>query len=179
MIPKHCDSKKQRPGSSAGFTLIELLVALVVISVAISAFMLCFDNARVLEAASRRQELAAAFAEDKLSEVQVNPGLYDWSLLASAEPGAIVRVPKQGMDLEKGPFVYPCGTPATKALGQRAASATGTQHASLRYQVYAKKPTAEQAYVEVTVVVRWIVDRRGRFMALTSSLPKTDVEGIA
>lgn len=145
-----------------GFTLIEVLVALAVVSVAVTVFFSLFTASIGLSQSSRNESVAATLAEEQLLAVCQSPGLYTWNL---GDPGQLVEV-----------------VPTTDDPGMRAFSAPSLAempksdadlYQGFSWRVFAKLPSQDAAYVEVTVAVDWNEAGRDKTFALTSTIARS------
>ena len=158
-----------------GFTLLETMVALGVMGVAITIFVATYSSCLALRTYYRDDIIASELAEECLAELKVSPNRLDWSALAAAAPGELVRLnPATDTAAPLGKFEPPKVIPQ----GERDARSTRVFYNKFSWEVYARKAQSGQAYMELVIVVRWQEAGRRRSLAVTSLVP-TDMAGGA
>ncbi len=167
------------PGVSrrGGFSLLEVIVALGVMGVAIGIIVSLFTASLTLATDSRNESVAAAYAQERMIDVQKNAALFDWSGLNAAAVGQLtpVALSEVGKEVRGNGF----DLPSTLAASANRAQHEMTFYNKFSWEIFAKKPKANAAYVEVTVVVRWQHAGRPRSFALTSLTARGLPEGAA
>ncbi|MBI4559792.1 MAG: type II secretion system protein [Candidatus Hydrogenedentes bacterium] len=162
--------------SKSGFTLIEILTAIVVLGVATSIIISTFLQSRDLAQSSRSRKLATTFAQEQLLAITTQPGRFDWSALKSAEAGKTAEIALVGETTEGSRVMLPPGTLPTNP---RAANREEGFYSILEWRAFARRPSPEAHWVEVTVAIHWLDQGRRQSLALTSSMPAGSLEGIA
>ena len=150
-----------------GFTLLEVLVAIVVMATGITFFITPLPHSSTaLAQSSRHQAIAAALAQEQLAALRQNPAGYDWRLPADSLGEVTLKGKPVG---ERQEIPVPTVLPADKAA---AARETNTYNL-FAWQAFAKTPSPDAAYVEVTVAVRWKETGQERLVALTTCVPRS------
>lgn len=162
----------------AGFTLLEVIVALGVIGVAIGIIVSLFTASLSLATDSRNESVAAAFAQERMVDIQKNPALFDWSKLNAAAGNQLAPVALSEVGKAAGRTTG-FNPPSTLSASQERAEREDTFYRKFSWEAFAMKREANNAYVEVTVVVRWQHAGRQRSFALTSLTPRGLPEGAA
>lgn len=147
----------------------EVLVSLAVIGVAATIILSLFQNTMMMGTRARSGGIAASLAEERLIDMKVNPGNYDWSAALNAVDKLTAVKAKDGST------GFP--PPATEADQKRAASRDKVFYEKFTWEAYAKQGQAGAPYLELTAVVRWRETGRQRRFALTSIVPRLTVEG--
>lgn len=171
-----------RRGAS-GFTLIEILVALAVIAAGTYAIISSFNQTTALAKMNRSERVAMDIAEARLLDLERNPGLYAWPSAASLSGGKAVRTPLKTAPESSPPAavpgLHPCPAPETLPADRKAADNEKAFYERFAWDTFAKLPQADASYVQVTVIVQWTENGKPRVVSLTSSLPRSVVEGTA
>jgi hypothetical protein len=154
--------------------LIEILVALAVLSVGVTIFISLFSSSLALSQSSRNQTVAASLAEEQIQFLLHHPAQYDWHL-ETAKPGELIEVTIPGAT-EKH---HPCDPPGVLPVEPSASMREQNLYDAFTWQAFRQAPSADAAYMEVTVVVRWVEAGRPRLFALTSAVPRSLITGAA
>ncbi len=166
----------QRPreyNRTRGFSLLEMLAALVVMGIAVSIFFQLFLGAVNLKDSSSKARSAARVAEKTLTQVRANPSAYEWPRYEEAVAGTLIPLLLKGEQTH----VAPAGQPAERPTDRRANERTLAHYSNLTTETYTSMPSADSNYVEVVVVVDWTVEGRRESYSLTTTVPRSLVEG--
>lgn len=155
-----------------GFTLIEVLASLSIISVGTIVFITLFSTSLQLAQTSRNHKVAADLAESRLHDLMHNPGGYVWPGLEALKGGELTPVRPNA---EEGDRQF--AQPAAMPLDQSAYRREDSFYDKFSWDAYARLPRPNGAYVEATVVVRWLERGRDTVLALTSCVPRSAVLG--
>lgn len=175
-MQKCMNGEKQQRVLRLGFTLLEVLVGIVVMTVAVAIFISLYTHALALDRASRCSKVASALAEAQLAQLHRQPRQYDWSSLRAAAPGELVEVALQG---EQPGTAHAFPPPTAQAVVRTAAARDEDLYSRFGWRMFARRPREEAGYVEVTVSVHWQEEGKEKAFTLTSSVPRTLVEGAA
>lgn len=160
----------------SGFTLLELLTAIAIMSVGTFVIVSLFASSITLADINRSRKVAAALAEEQLASLTTKPEIYVWPDLRSLEPGDLAEVRLQGTEPGvPNPVTPPSALPPARAAQDREMNF----YDGFSWQAFARLPSRDAGYVEVTVVVRWVCQGREDLITLTSSVPRAQVEGTA
>lgn len=157
----------------AGFTLLEVLVALAVMGIAIQVFVSLFNHSVDIGATARYRSLAAHIAEDQLNAITRAPEQFRWEVPAmNADVLFPVRLAED--DPPAGnPVPLPLAMPPEESAYRREEQTLGR----FRWQAFARLPSANAAYYEVTVAVRWKDAARDQVVTMTAAVPRVAVPG--
>lgn len=168
--------RTRRAGRSRGFTLLEVLVALGVVSIAAWILVSLFTSSLYFANSSRSHRVAAGLAEEQLDRLVRLPGDFVWPDAASLEPGKPVPLSLRGSEVAAP---YPMAAPAAQALDQRSGRREENFYGGFSWQPFVTLPSADAPYVEVIAVVRWSLEGKDYSLALTSAVPRAQVEGLS
>jgi prepilin-type N-terminal cleavage/methylation domain-containing protein len=177
-VARRCGPKQPGRAGNRGFTLLEILVALGVASVAafiaVSFFLTSYSYADL----SRHHKVAASVAEGQLHRLMTNPGAFVWPDPASMEPGKPVEIRLRSVSEVLDP-PFEVDQPEAKSVGdKRAGSREVSFYSEFTWTPYAIK-RADEPYLEVCVVVRWVRAEEPQSLTLTSAVPQKQVEGLS
>ena len=169
-----CSSGARR---DAGYTLMEVIVALAVISAAAFIVVGGFTRSNLLADRSVSTSIAAAFAEEKLAELQQTPSAFSWPDDAKLADAAFAKVVPKGADpatTQQG-IPVPATLPANANLKER----EQVLYAKFSSEVFVRLPKPDSLVYEVSVAVTWLEGGRKQVITLTTALPKHAGEGSA
>jgi len=146
-----------------GFTLVEVVMALAVLSVATTIVISLWSTSLTFARQSRDRSVAAALAEERLTDLQLHPAQYDWSEYAGA---TVMEGTKRGL-----PMDLPGPMPPSESEEKRETAYYG----KFTWKAYARKPAPSAGSLEVTVAVLWTHEGRDKTFMLTSRLPVSRV----
>lgn len=155
-------------GRCSGFTLLELLTSLVVVSVAVTLFTGMFTASLAMAKQNSLQRIAASLAEEYLTEILIHPGEYDWPDFSVESTEALL------------PLTEPLGRsdpPNAMPTERKANDRERTRYEDVTWQAFTRLPARDADYAEVIVEVTWTQHGRCRSLSLTSTLPRSAVEG--
>lgn len=152
----------------------EVLVAMAVMSVATYLIVGAFTGSVELGEQSITSAVAAAYAEEQISELQRNPSAFDWpdeTALAGGSFGVIA--PKAADPANRASVAAaPAILPADARLQQREQNL----HSKLTWEAYARLPKPDALVYEVSVRVKWVLYGREQMIVLTTAMPKPPAE---
>ena len=146
----------------AGFTILETLTALMVMGIALSIFLALFRASVTMMQDSRGDRVAASIAEEQLGLILVRPGSYDWAGFEDLAAGE--RHHLATLESAEPPLAMP--------TQERLYHREKNLYENCAWEAYARAPSAEAGYVEISVHVLWSLDGRDRRFVLTSCLPR-------
>lgn len=166
-----CHVRRKR--GDEGFTLLEVLVALAVLSVATYVIMQLFMGSVGLGQADRSRRTAMALAEERMADISMRPGNYQWpdaadQLTELTPPGG----ESEGVASEATP-------PTTKPTYPQAGDREAGFYSRFSWKTFVRYADAPPGTCEVTVVVNWEQDGKPQSVSLTSLLPRPKKEGQA
>lgn len=163
--------------SRLGFTLLELLTALAVLSVAATVFFRLFASSNALADSSQSHQVAAHLAEEYIATIHAAPELFHWPNYSDAPIGELQLIkPREGTALATAAGV--AEPPEAMPTIQRAFRRDRNLYQDFDWEAYARLPEASAQYVEVTVEIIWTRQGRVRKFSITSTIPRTNGEGV-
>jgi len=151
-----------------------MVVAIAVASIAATIILSLLSSSLGVMDTNRHKKAAAALAEEKLVELTNFPDLYGWPPLTNADVGVLKEIsPPPGDPLKTRAFAAPEAMPLDKKSNQRESSF----YEDFSWEAYAALPYENAGYVNVVVVVRLEPGPSKRFLALTSTVRRSLLEG--
>jgi type II secretory pathway pseudopilin PulG len=151
---------------------LEILVALFVIGIATSIFMQMYSGSLRLSKMGTQFSVAAQAAEEALIELQVNPEQFTWPDL-SVEPG----VAKPIFSSDGTSFVHQVELPSAMPSDESADRRERNLYRKFHWTATAAIQQEDSNFVLVVVTVDWKQGGRNRMFYLTSTVPRSVVEG--
>lgn len=165
--------KQDRRSTAGGFTLLELIVSLAVLGVASWSFISMHNAGLSLAKASRNQTIAVSLADEKLGDLLRQPNRFLWEFLTDETSDALFAIREAEDDAKVGNvFDLPTVMPTTR----RAHDKQTTVYNQFTWKAFGRRPSEEATYYEITLAVFWEEAGRERLLALTSSIPRQQVE---
>lgn len=166
---------KKHARKNSGFTLIEMLVSLSVIGVAVSVYVSLYTSSLEIGDSARNRTIALSLAESQLQQLVLEPGAYLWQIpqplnLDRMEVKLSEDDPKVG-----NLFPLPSAMPPDRLANKRETNI----FEKFRWQAFAQLPSLDSSHVRVTVTVRWPEGAKESMVALSSIIPRSQVEGLA
>lgn len=155
-----------------GFTLLELLVALAVMGIAVTVFMSLLVTSLDVNRTARSRLIAASLAESALNDILRNPAGFEWNLPTDGNAANFTLAPVSEVTPERLRFVAPSAMPADPKSHKRE---TGL-YEQFRWSAFGRLPEADSGHIEVTAVVEWVQNGRRDSVALSSAIPRAQVE---
>jgi len=167
-------ANKRHGRENSGFTLIELLVSLSVIGLAVSIYVSLYTSSLEIGDSARNRGIALGLAEAQLQQMLLQPGAYLWQIPAPLDLERM-ELKLSADDPQAGnPFPPPSSMPPDRLSNKREKNI----YSKFRWQAFAQLPALDSAHVNVTVSVRWTEASKESVVALTSIIPRTQVEGL-
>lgn len=175
MTRRHMSCLTRWPRSRRpGFSMMELLVALSVISVAVTVFVRLYSSSIDLAQTARNRTVAALLAEEELGAILRHPENFQWRFPPQPD-GDLFSVQLGDDDPRAGnAFPLPTAMPVDASAYRRQENV----YDQFRWKAYGRLPTVNATYYEITVAVHWREGGRPRMLALTSSLPRIQIDGV-
>ena len=149
-----------------GFTIVEMLVALVVVSIAGTITVQLFTMSYDLALTNADRSVGAELAHEQLSRILEQPGAFQWPNIENLEPGQLGEINPP----EDGDRVF--SSPSTRPKVQNTALRQDDFYLRYQWDAYCSVPSADSAYVEVTVVTRWLREQDRKSITLTSAIDR-------
>jgi hypothetical protein len=154
-----------------------MLVALAVLSTATYIAIWAFSQSVSLGDNSLCRSTAAALAEERLVDLQHNPGAYGWPLGDALAKGSLAPITLKNAARTADGFRVnpPTVLPASPRLEHREKAF----YDRFTWDAYARLPKPDAGYYEVSVAVQWYEGARKKLVALTTAIPRGRVEGVS
>ena len=168
---RHACNKRDQ--LSCGFTLLELIVSLAVLGTAFWCFISMHNAGLGLAKDSRNQTVAASLADEKLGELLRQPNRFLWEIPSDETSLAHFAIREGQDDANVGNlFDLPTAMPTTRITYDKQT----TVYDQFTWKAFGRRPSEESSYYEVTVSVFWNQAGKEKLLALTSSVPRYQVE---
>ena len=170
---RQAPSKRDQHSCVGGFTLLELIVSLAVLGVAFWSFISMHNAGLTLAKTGRNQTIAASLADEKLGELLRQPNRFKWETPLEPTSDALFAIREAQDDPKAGNlFDLPTAMPTTELTYDKQAIV----YDQFAWKAFGRRPSEDATYYEVTLSVFWNEAGREKLFALTSSVPRHEVE---
>jgi hypothetical protein len=145
-------------------------MALAVLSVATTIVISLWSTSLTYARRSRDRSVAAALAQERLTDIELHPAQYVWTEYAGVSEGETAQV-YMGDTKRPLPMDLPAPMPPRESEDERETNYYGR----FTWKAYAEKPAPSAGFLEVTVAVFWTHEGREKTFMLTSCMPVSGV----